>query len=75
MLASFWAHPERVLDAEARTATSGLARMPADVIDRVVAELRRDLANGTWDRRHGHLRMLDEYDVGLRLIVGTTTRT
>ena len=28
MLGSFWAHPERVLDARARAATSGFARMP-----------------------------------------------
>jgi hypothetical protein len=35
-----------------------------------VTEVGRDLKDGTWDRRYGHLRSLDEYDVGLRLIVG-----
>src|SRR5437763_1814960 len=30
MLGSFWAHPERVLDAKARNSTSGFARMPAE---------------------------------------------
>jgi hypothetical protein len=35
-----------------------------------VTDVSRDLKDGTWDRRHGHLRSLDEYDVGLRLIVG-----
>jgi SAM-dependent methyltransferase len=70
MLGSFWAHPERVLDPEARAATSGFGRMSPEVIDRVVREVSRDLADGTWDRRHGHLRKLDEYDAGLRLIVG-----
>jgi SAM-dependent methyltransferase len=69
MLGSYWAHPERVLDAEARAATSGFARMPAAVVDRVVTDLRRDLADGTWDARHGRLRQLDAYDAGLRLIV------
>ena len=69
-LGSFWAHPERVLDDEARAATSGFARMPSAVVERVVAAVRRDLEDGTWDRRYGHLRTLDEYDVGLRLIVG-----
>ena len=68
-LGSFWAHPERVLDEHARNATSGFARMPKDVVDRVVDAVRRDLANGTWDARYGHLRELDEYDVGYRLIV------
>lgn len=68
-LMSFWAHPERVLDPEARAATSGFARMPEAVVDRVVADVRRDLQDGTWDERHGHLRALEELDVGMRLIV------
>jgi SAM-dependent methyltransferase len=69
MLGSFWAHPERVLDAEARAATSGFARMTPEVIDRVVSDVGRDLANGQWDAKHGALRLLAEYDAGLRLIV------
>ena len=67
-LGSYWAHPERVLDADARAATSGFARMPAEVVERVVATWR-DLADGTWDRRHGELRTRAEYDAGLRLVV------
>ena len=69
MLGSFWAHPERALDERARANTSSFARMPADVVQRAVAALRRDLDDGTWDARHGELRSLDEYDVGLRLVV------
>lgn len=68
-LMSFWAHPERVLDEDARNATSGFARMPREVVDRVVAAVRRDLADGTWDAKHGELRALAEYDAGLRLVV------
>jgi SAM-dependent methyltransferase len=68
-LASYWAHPERVLDPDARRATSGFARMPADVVERVVAAVGRDLADGTWDFRHADLRALDRLDVGMRLIV------
>ena len=71
MLGSFWAHPERVLDADARAGTSGFARLPADVVDRVVSEVSRDLASGAWDERHGHLRSVEALDVGLRLIVAT----
>ena len=70
-LGSFWGHPERVLDARARNATSGFARMPPEVVDRVVEAVERDLSDGTWDARHGHLRELDEYDAGLRLLVAT----
>ena len=68
-LMSFWAHPERVLDEAARNATSGFARMPAAIVQRVVAEVKRDLKNGSWDRRQGHLRDLYEYDAGMRLVV------
>ncbi len=70
-LGSFWAHPERVLDEGARNATSGFARQPREVVERVVTNVRRDLDDGTWDRKHGHLRQLDELDVGLRLIIAS----
>ena len=69
MLGSFWAHPERVLDATARNATSGFARMPAPVVKRVVDAISDDLEAGAWDQRNGHLRNLSEYDAGLRLMV------
>lgn len=67
--AAFWAHPERVLDEAARNGTSGFARMPPEVVERVVADVRRDLEDGTWERHYGHLRELDEYDAGFRLLV------
>jgi SAM-dependent methyltransferase len=68
-LGSFWAHPERVLDERARGATSGFARAQPEVVSRVVAAVRRDLDDGTWEARYGHLRSLSEYDGGLRLVV------
>ena len=71
MLGSFWAHPERVLNANARAATSGFARMPGAVVERVVSEISRDLASGLWEQRHGYLRNMDALDVGLRLVVAT----
>jgi SAM-dependent methyltransferase len=70
-LMSFWAHPERVLDASARNATSGFARMPPAVVDRVVAAVQRDLDDGSWESRYGYLRKLDAYDAGLRLVINT----
>jgi SAM-dependent methyltransferase len=68
---AFWAHPERVLDAEARNSTSGFARMPDDIVERAVRAVTADLGSGGWDRRHGHLRTLDSYDAGLRLVINT----
>jgi hypothetical protein len=70
-LMSFWAHPERVLDESARGATSGFARMAPHVVERVVRAVERDLGSGVWDKRYGHLRGLDEYDAGLRLVLNT----
>ena len=70
-LMSFWAHPERVLNARARQGTSGFARMPPEVVDRAVTAVERDLATGIWDRRHGSLRKLDAFDAGMRVIVNT----
>ncbi len=67
--ASFWAHPERVLNQAARNATSAFARLEPSLINRVVTNMERDLRDGTWDRRNGHLRGLSEYDAGMRLVV------
>jgi SAM-dependent methyltransferase len=69
-LLSFWAHPERILDETARASTSGFARQAAEVVERVVSAVSRDLESGEWERRYGHLRKLPECDVGLRLITG-----
>lgn len=66
---SFWAHPERVLDPEARQATSTFARMDSATIDRVVAAVSSDLADGTWDARNGHLWAHESHDVGMRLVI------
>lgn len=68
-LGSFWAHPERVLDEAARNATSAFARMEPAVVGRVVTEVERDLADGTWEQRNGKLRDLSEFDAGMRLVV------
>jgi SAM-dependent methyltransferase len=66
---SLWAHPERALDDRITAATSGFARLDPAIRDRVREALSADLADGTWDARHGDLRSLDEYDAGLRVLV------
>jgi hypothetical protein len=42
-------------------------------VARVVAAVERDLAEGTWDERYGHLRQLETFDAGMRLIINTPT--
>jgi hypothetical protein len=32
-------------------------------------QLRTDIEDGAWQRRHGHLLVLDSVDGGLRLVV------
>jgi SAM-dependent methyltransferase len=68
MFAALWGRPEEYLDPDVRAATSVWQRLPADVVARAIDDLRRDLASGAWDRRHGYLRTTPEYDAGLRLI-------
>ncbi|MEL6105402.1 MAG: class I SAM-dependent methyltransferase [Planctomycetota bacterium] len=68
MSGSFWAHPERVLNADARAATSAFARLQESVVDRIVGDLSEDLDSGAWDKRYGSLRGLEAYDTGLRLV-------
>ncbi len=70
-LMSFGGHPEQVLDSNARAATSGFLRQPQYVVERGVAKVKRDLQNGDWDRKYGHLRDLSEFDAGLRLITSS----
>jgi SAM-dependent methyltransferase len=65
---ALWSRPEAHLDPRVRQASSTWHRLPATAIERALAELAADLESGEWDRRHGHLRELDELDIGLRLV-------
>jgi len=58
-----------IADAAARNATSGFARLPEPVVERVVRDVAADLESGAWDERNGHHRALAAYDGGLRKIV------
>jgi SAM-dependent methyltransferase len=66
--AAFWGRPEAYLDPQIQQGMSWLAQLPRDVLARGAARLEGELRSGEWDRHHGHLRQLDELDVGHRLI-------
>ena len=66
-LAAYWRRPEAYLDPGARRAISFFAN-PGD-IEPQLARLARDLEDGTWERRHGHLRRETEIDFGYRLVI------
>lgn len=67
--AAFWGRPEAYLDADVQQGMSWLAQLPRSVLDAGAYRLAADLRSGEWDRRHGPLRDLREFDVGYRLLV------
>jgi len=66
---AFWQRPRAYLDPEVRACMSGLALLPPDLVARRMERLRTDIADGTWQTRHGHLVDDDVIDGGLRLVV------
>jgi SAM-dependent methyltransferase len=66
---SFWNRPEAYLDPGVQAGMSSFAQLDRDALTRGTERLRDDLASGAWDARHGHLREMDELDLGYRLLV------
>ncbi|MGV1756797.1 class I SAM-dependent methyltransferase [Rhizobium sp. A22-96] len=67
---AYYGRPERMLDPGARLANSAWSFVDPSVGERFVAELGRDLADGSWDRRYGELRTQPFFEGSLRLIIG-----
>jgi SAM-dependent methyltransferase len=65
---AYYGRPERLLDPGARKANSAWSFVAPEVHERFETTLRRDLANGTWDASHGHLRTQPHFDGSLVLI-------
>jgi SAM-dependent methyltransferase len=66
---AYWRRPEAYLDPSVRMAISGFSAVPAEAVERAVTKLGRDLGDGRWHDRHGHLLELDALDVGYRLVI------
>jgi SAM-dependent methyltransferase len=66
---AYYGRPEALLDPAARLSCSAWSFVGAAVQDRFTAGLGRDLADGSWDARHGHLRTQPEFDGSLVLVV------
>ncbi len=64
----YWNRPEAYLDPTVQAGMSSLAQLDPEVRRHGTDRLRRDLDSGEWDARHGHLRDLDEIDLGYRLL-------
>ena len=66
-LGAYWRRPHAYLDPGVRGAISAFAKI-SDV-ESGLRRLRGDLADGTWERRYGHLMRQSELDLGYRLVI------
>jgi SAM-dependent methyltransferase len=66
---AFYARPEMFLVDEVRRSQSAWGFVDDDAKVRFVRQLAADLEDGTWERRHGHLRGQPVFGGSLRLIV------
>ncbi len=66
-LYAYWRRPEAYLDARIRSGSSSFWAL--DGLEAGLARLADDLASGVWEARDGHLRGLEAYDAGYRLVI------
>ena len=67
--AAYWRRPRAFLDPRVWRQMSALALIPDADRERGIHALRTDLDTGEWDRRWGHLLVLDELDLGYRVVI------
>ena len=65
---AFYGRPEALLDPAVRRAQSGWAFLDPTRVEQAVDQLRSDLRDGTWDRRHGPLRTQASFVGALRIL-------
>lgn len=66
---AYYGRPERFLEPAVTGAMSSWTLTDPEILSRFRTDLARDLGNGEWDRRFGHLRTQPQYDGALRLII------
>lgn len=70
---AYYGRPEGLLEPSARASCSAWSFVGDEVVERFTAALSRDLGDGTWDGRHGHLRTTPELHGSLILVVSRPT--
>jgi SAM-dependent methyltransferase len=65
---AYYGRPEMLLDPAARRSCSAWSFVEPAVHERFARDLGRDLADGTWDARYGHLRTQPTFDGSLILV-------
>jgi SAM-dependent methyltransferase len=66
-LYAYWERPAAYLDPRIRSGSSSFWAL--NNVEAGLANLRRDIESGEWNRRCGELLTRDEYDAGYRLVV------
>lgn len=66
-LYAYWRRPEAYLDPRIRSGSSSFWSIGG--IDVGLEKLSDDLRTGEWDRLYGHLRKLEAYDAGYRIVI------
>ena len=66
-LGAYWRRPYAYLYPGVRGAISTFAKI--NDVESGLRRLRGDLADGTWERRYGHLLRESELDLGYRLVI------
>jgi SAM-dependent methyltransferase len=66
---AYYGRPEMLLSPAARRVCSSWSFVEPAAVASFETNLARDLADGTWDRRHGHLRSREFFEGALVLVV------
>lgn len=66
---AYYGRPERFLEPEVTGAMSSWTMIDPALVAQFRDDLARDLQDGTWDSRYGHLRTQPSYEGSLRLII------
>jgi hypothetical protein len=66
---AYYGRPEMLLDDGARLSCSAWSFVEAELATEYVERLRSALGDGSWDKKHGHLRHQPEFLGSLYLIV------
>jgi SAM-dependent methyltransferase len=68
-LGAYWRRPQAYLSPQVRRAISTFSKVTN--VEARLAQLQQDLADGTWEQRHGSLLQREALDLGYRLVVTT----
>src|SRR5881296_239539 len=71
-LGAYWRRPRAYLDAGVRSAISTFTKLRDS--EPGLVRLRKDIEDGTWERRYGHILNEGELDLGYRIAIASVER-